>query len=170
LARDDPVAVELIWGQYHRISFRPLFLADHAAYLRALYENSNMVQRPYSPTDRNEQVDGHHQLTNMLLPATYRIKEIHLETIAQVRMTLAGLALLQYRQDQGAFPPSLDALDIKGLADPFVDQPLQYRPEPEGFVLYSVGKDQKDNNGSPQPPRPKRKENFDLVWQFSGSR
>ncbi len=102
----------------------------------------------------------------MLVPGYSRVKEIYLETAAQIRITRAGLALLQYKRDHGAFPPTLDVLDAKELADPFVDQPLRYRVEPEGFVLYSVGKDQKDNGGVPQPANSKDKTDFDIVWRF----
>jgi len=78
-----------------------------------------------------------------------------------------GLALLRYKQSHGAFPPTLGALDVKNLDDPFIGQPLRYRDEPEGFVLDSVGADQKDNGGVPKPPESTQKTNFDLVWRFA---
>jgi hypothetical protein len=33
------------------------------------------------------------------------------------------------------------------LIDPFDHQPLRYKPETNGYVIYSVGEDLKDNNG-----------------------
>lgn len=154
------------WALFRWIHFRPVFLADHAAYLRATHESLRMVKRPYSPDDRKDLVPPRHILTSMLVPGYSRVKEVYLETIAQIRITRAGLALLQYKRDHGEFPPTLDVLDAKEVADPFVDQPLRYRVEPEGFVLYSVGKDQKDNGGVPQPADSKDKTDFDIVWRF----
>lgn len=77
------------------------------------------------------------------------------------------MALLRYKQSHGAFPPTLGALDLKGLDDPFLGHPLHYRVEPEGFILYSVGTDQKDNGGVPKPPDSKQRTDFDLVWRFA---
>lgn len=156
------------WALFHWITFRPVLLADHAAYLRATRETSRMVERPYSPDDRKELTSRGHALTRALFPGFYRVKEICLESIAQTRITRAGLTLLRYKQSHRAFPPTLGDLDLKGLDDPFLGQPLHYRVEPEGFLLYSVGADQKDNGGVPKPPESKQKTDFDLVWRFSG--
>lgn len=161
------------WAIFHRIAFRPSFLSDHAAYLGAMHDYFRAIERPYLPVDAKEDF-RRHSLTNLLMPAMYRIKEVYLETIAQVRITRAGLALLQYKEAHGAFPPTLGALNIDGLADPFVDQPLVYRPEGEGFLLYSVGKDQKDNGGVPKQerrdsdPHKPRHADYDIFWRFTG--
>ncbi|HLJ57486.1 MAG TPA: hypothetical protein VKT77_20780 [Chthonomonadaceae bacterium] len=36
--------------------------------------------------------------------------------------------------------------------DPFTSQPLHYRRDGQGFVLYSVGQDLKDDGGNDTPP------------------
>ena len=75
------------------------------------------------------------------------------------------MALLRYRETNGTLPDTLDALGLEGLADPFVEQSqLLYRKTPDGFVVYSVGTDQKDNDGTPRPP--KGDAEFDYVWRF----
>ncbi len=169
----DRIVSDLFYSAlFHRFTFRPSFLSDHATYLEIMHDFFRSIERPYSPNDAREPAMRKHSLTGMLMPAMYRIREIHLETIAQVRITVTGLALLQYQQAHGAFPPTLDALDIQGLDDPFVDQPLVYRPEGEGFLLYSVGKDQKDNGGAPRQkrrdsdPRKPRHADYDIFWRF----
>ncbi|MGE5294272.1 MAG: hypothetical protein ACM3VT_05535, partial [Solirubrobacterales bacterium] len=164
-AQDDTPGL-WYWATFHWIHFKPVFLADQAAYLRTTHESLHMVERPYSPDDKKAPVPPGHTLTSMLVPGYGRVKEVYLETIAQIRITRAGLALLQYKQDHGAFPPTLDVLNAKEVADPFVDQPLRYYTESDGFVLYSVGKDQKDNGGVPQPADSKDKTDFDIVWRF----
>ena len=88
-----------------------------------------------------------------------------------VHVSRGGLALLQYRKAHGAFPESLDVLGLENLTDPYVDKPLHYRTEAEGFIVYSVGEDQEDNGGTPRRPldtsgrRPKVPE-YDLLWRF----
>ena len=75
-------------------------------------------------------------------------------------MTRAGLAVLQHRDEQGAWP---DALPKKAeLVDPFPGEPLLYRPGSDGFVLYSVGANGVDDNGTPGKDRA-----GDIVWKYS---
>ena len=86
--------------------------------------------------------------------------------IAELRITRTGLALLQYKQSRDAFPDKLEALKLQNINDPFVDEPLRYKAQEQGFILYSVGPDQKDNNGSPK--QKKQKDDWDIVWSYDG--
>lgn len=151
--------------------FKPLSLADHAAYLRIMGEYTQSAQGPYSPNEASamdrkvEQTRSRlHVLTAMTVPAIGRVKEVYWEMITEMRVTRAGLAVLQDKNARGAFPQTLESLKLKDLSDPFSDGPLLYRPNPNGFTLYSVGPDQKDNNGSPK--QKKQKTDWDIVWQF----
>jgi hypothetical protein len=161
-------------------AFKPLSLADHAAYLRIMSEYTASAQRPYSPNEASDidkkvgqssrlhgQMSSHlHLVTAMIVSAIGRVKERYWEVIAQMRITRAGLALLQDKKAQGAFPQAIESLKPKDLNDPFSNGPLLYRPNPSGFILYSVGPDQKDNGGSPRGK--KQKTDWDIVWQFPG--
>jgi len=182
LSREELYRVTQQWSSsyipeiFHRVSFwrmtfKPTFLADHAAYLRVMLEAAQQFEGPYVPEEviakETElfKVQKRHRLTGLFAPATLRIKEIYLRTAAHMRVTRAGLALLRYREAHGALPDTLDALGLEGLADPFVEQSqLLYKKTPDGFVLYSVGTDQKDNGGTPKPP--KGDAEFDLPWRF----
>jgi hypothetical protein len=98
-------------------------------------------------------------------------KEFYCGEMAILRLTRAGLALLQYQQAHGVFPPTLDALGVEGLVDPFTEEPLHYRSEGAGFLVYSVGADRKDNGGTPRPEYqdsdPRRKPvDYDVIWRF----
>ncbi len=152
------------------ITFKPLFLADHAAYLRFMHDGTRFLERPYSPEQGKVIEQGvqkkRHIVTRILTPAIFRIKEIHCEMIAQLRIAQAGLALLQHKQNEGTFPATLEALKLPNINDPFVDGPLSYKAEGQDFVLYSIGRDQKDNDGSPR--QKKQKEDWDIVWNFPG--
>jgi hypothetical protein len=155
-----------------RLTFKPSFLADHANYLRITHEGTRSLERPYSPGTPKEDY-RHSSLTGMLVPAFGRIRTLYCQMAAETRITRAGLALLQYRTAHGAFPATLDALNLDGLSDPFIQGPMHYRAEGEGFLIYSVGEDQKDNGGTPRSerrdadPRKPRHAGCDIAWRFS---
>jgi hypothetical protein len=62
-----------------------------------------------------------------------------------------GLACRIFKSRTGAYPDSLEALVpelLKGVpVDPFTGKPLVYRREGEGFIVYSLGSNQKDDGG-----------------------
>ena len=153
--------------------FKPLALADHAAYTRIMGEYTESAQRPYSPDEaialdrKVEQTRSRlHVVTAMIVPAIARVKQVYWEMVTQMHIARAGLAVLQDKNARGAFPQTLEGLKLKDLGDPFSNGPLIYRPAANGFILYSIGPDQKDNNGS--PPQKKQKVDWDIVWQFPG--
>lgn len=74
---------------------------------------------------------------------------------AQLEATLlaarTGLACRLYKSRNGSYPETLDAL-VPGILkeipiDPFTGDPLIYRREGEGFIVYSLGSNQKDDGG-----------------------
>ncbi|MFH1716536.1 MAG: hypothetical protein ABIF19_04230 [Planctomycetota bacterium] len=161
--------IETLLGLYS--AFKPLSLADHAAYVRIISDYTESAQRPYSPNEASDMDKKVGQMssrlylvTSMILPACGRVKQLYWELIAQTRITRAGIAVLQDSTAHGEFPQTLESLTTKDLNDPFSDGPLLYRPNPNGFILYSVGSDQKDNNGSPK--QRKKGTDWDIVWQF----
>ena len=62
-----------------------------------------------------------------------------------------GFALAAYRAELGGYPKELDALVPKYLdvlpSDRMVDQPLRYVVRENGFLLYSVGANGRDDDG-----------------------
>jgi len=152
------------------MTFKPIFLADHAAYLRFMHDGTRFLERPYSPEQGEILEKGvqkkRYIVTRILTPAIFRVKEIHCGMIAQLRITQAGLALLQYKQVNNSLPATLEALQLQNINDPFSDRPLSYKTEGQDFILYSVGPDQKDNDGSPR--QKKQKTDWDIVWHFPG--
>ena len=62
-----------------------------------------------------------------------------------------GLACRVYKSRTGAYPENLEAL-VPGLltevpVDPFTGKPLVYRREGEGFIVYSLGSNLRDDDG-----------------------
>ena len=75
-------------------------------------------------------------------------------SLAQARLGLTALALEQFRAThENKYPSALSALTPDYLAtipaDPFDGQPLRYRIKANGYLLYSIGPDLKDDSGDP---------------------
>jgi RNA polymerase sigma factor (sigma-70 family) len=91
------------------------------------------------------------QLNAMLfsgLDAHVRREAINL---AILRLAMTAVALEQFRATHNLYPTTLSELTPAGLvatpADPFDGQPLRYRKQGAGYVLYSIGPELKDNGG-----------------------
>ena len=153
-----------------RIKFKPLFLADHAAYMRYMRKSVELFEDPSSHVmadlKEEERHEKLHMLTSMLMPAMFRLKTIHSEMTAELRITRAGMALLQHKQSGDAFPETLETLKLSYITDPFSAEPLRYKAQGQGFILYSIGPDEKDNDGSPKEK--KQKTDWDIVWSYTG--
>lgn len=88
------------------------------------------------------------------------------ETLFQRRCVIASCALERYRLRTGVYPSSLDevktelaALNVSDPAQP--DQPLHYRRDGDGYSLWSIGPDQKDDDGSVEK---------DFLWRMKQER
>ncbi|MBP8302642.1 MAG: hypothetical protein KBE04_00785 [Phycisphaerae bacterium] len=164
------------WSLWLGWPCKPLLQVDHATYLRAMHTHMQTVQGPYTYAGMarvGQAIDGlpwYARATKSIIPSMV-IAVRHLESKALVRVTLVGLAALSYRQAHTVFPEDIDALGLQDLVDPFSGQSPVYRPEGEGFIVYSVGPDQKDNSATPRPKDrgdPNYREGWDIVWRYPG--
>jgi hypothetical protein len=157
-----------------RMTFKPLSLADHAAYIRFMHKSVELFEDPssqvtaYLKEQEEERHEKLHSLYSYLMPAIFRLKTIHSEMTAELRITRAGLTLLQNKQSRDAFPDTLEALKLSDTIDPFSAEPLRYKAQGQGFILYSIGPDEKDNDGSPKEK--KQEKDWDIVWSYTGGR
>ncbi len=107
------------------------------------------------------------RLTNPLmatmLPSLSRAAELNTRAETRRRATLTVANLMAYRQQNGEFPETLDALGKGNLtSDPWSGQPFAYRRDQNGnFTLYSLGKNAVDD-GSVHDP--KGESNDYLFW------
>jgi len=88
----------------------------------------------------------------LLFPAVKQIQTSALRTEAQWAVVRTAYAIELYHLEQGRYPQSLDELTPKLLkvvpVDPFTGQALVYRSGgPNGFLVYSVGPNGKDDDG-----------------------
>lgn len=68
------------------------------------------------------------------------------------RLAVTSLAVEQYRCDRHKLPDSLNELVPEYLkavpSDPYDGKDLRYKKLKKGYVVYSIGRDRKDNNGT----------------------
>ena len=100
----------------------------------------------------------------LLAPALEQVVAQHGGGVAQVRSTRLALLIERFRRRHGRLPAALKDLVPDFIAsipvDPFMGKELHYLPEAEGFRVYSVGKNLKDDQG--QTP-----EDHGLVIRYS---
>ncbi len=137
--------------------------ADYLAYLklfRRIHENENRpsweILSGGSVVDRafaENEVPRYAFLTRLLMPAIDRVNREVVAAEATRLTTRYGVQLARHKLAAGAYPETLEGLtpelrsELPGPVDPCTGRPLVYRREGEGFVVYSLGKNQKDDNG-----------------------
>lgn len=91
-------------------------------------------------------------LVNIVLPSADSVMKFRF--IAQARRDAAAIAIAatRHRLEHGTYPDASDKLVPAYLekwpVDPFDDQPMRMKLHADGsLVIYSIGKDQKDNGG-----------------------
>jgi hypothetical protein len=91
--------------------------------------------------------------------------------IARTRDELGNIAfaLARYRTTYGKYPDRLEALVPQFLKqvlhDRFADRPLTYHIQPQGYLLYSIGNDLKDDDG--RAPDSRDWESGDLSFRIT---
>ena len=90
-------------------------------------------------------------MAGLLLPAMKNVFLAELRSETQMRLLRLLVALELFKKQNGEYPSRLDALlpaQLKELPlDPFNGQSFVYRLENGNFKLYSVGENQKDDEG-----------------------
>ena len=102
------------------------------------------------------------------------IRAIEEETKAEARLAVAqvALALKLHKAEHGAYPDSLDALSPAFLdevpGDPCTGSSPNFRREADGFLLYSIGLNGKDDGGITETWKEDKKVNpgtDDIAWR-----
>lgn len=103
-----------------------------------------------------EAASKQYSLAAVFLPALGKLSSREGVGLAHLRIAQTAIALERFRlENSNRYPDALTELAPKYLAsvpnDPFDGQPMRYRKAGEGFVVYSVGPDLKDDNGMRRP-------------------
>jgi hypothetical protein len=138
---------------------RPLIKRDLIRGILKYEDVEAQVRRPYFETrefwrNHDRQIGAlpwYAVLSRMAMPMmdTAVLKQAALEALALAART--GLACKIYKNQNGRYPADLAAL-VPGIlpevpVDPFTGKPLVYRLEGEGFIVYSLGSNEKDDGG-----------------------
>lgn len=149
-----------------RFPLRPMLIADYAAYLRFVLRNreeaANLASEETASGVLMDAIPNYALLTRLSAPAFDGVRKLLDEYQVKLQLGRIGIRLEEYRAEHGAYPDSLEQLGLttKDLIDPFSGQPLLYKAEENGVLLYSVGHNRSDDNGQGRPA-----ENRDIVWR-----
>ncbi len=90
---------------------------------------------------------------------------------ARMLVIQAALGCHVYKKVHGRYPNTLKVLVLSILKelepDPFTGKPLIYKRKGNGFQLYSVGPDGRDNGGK-DLWNGSRKGSYDIAWKEQG--
>ncbi len=110
-------------------------------------------------------------MVHTLVPACGRVIQLDTESWARTRTARVALAVERHRLAIGDLPGKLTDLVPAYLAgvpkDPLDGEPLRYKKLDTGFVVYSVGPDQQDDDGKERPARRKSRQqepNYDITF------
>lgn len=171
---------ERVFGlqQMARFAKRPFSDLDTLAYLDFTKEQIAGATMTYSSAtlagligpDAKYQVPSNAILTRIIVPVFQRANLSRYRTDAEIACGRVFLALQAYKGKFGRYPQSLTELksgiDWKLPTDPFSGKNLIYKPKHKGFILYSVGPDQKDDGGIKQSSNQQMIPRGDIAWKI----
>ncbi len=166
---DDSQFVATLGKFAHQLSL-PVTLLTHAGRRETVLKSDEifdqleeLLDAPFHDKRYEEIAEKAGELSDypmiqLLIPACSAIRRSMFKAIGNQRGTIAALAVLRYRQENGKLPESIESLAGKYLRevplDPLSAEPLCFRPSTssfsrEGFVIYSPGIDGDDDGGTP---------------------
>lgn len=90
-------------------------------------------------------------LVALFLPAVMAARTAEDRGVTLARLNQIAFALAGYRAEHGKYPKDLAELAPKYIAklpvDPFTGKSFRYKPQGEGFLIYSLGPNMEDNGG-----------------------
>ncbi len=91
-------------------------------------------------------------LMNEFYPHNVTVDAARIRCTANSKMATLAILTEKFFLDRGKYPETLDELVPEYISelplDPFIDQPFHYDLEPDGFLLYSVGANCRDDGGT----------------------
>lgn len=146
---------------------------DELYYLRTMKKQIAIANRPYHvqklhPIKGIEESDipRYAFVSEILLPVYSRTSSARDNVVAELAENQVALGLQIYHYRFGSFPSTLTELHSKlnwrTPQDPFSGKDLIYKPHTQGFLLYSVGLNLKDDGGIEDKKNPNKD---DIVWK-----
>jgi hypothetical protein len=170
----------IFWITYRNYLGGPLFKNDNAFYVHSLTTLIGLSQKPFfqvknivAQWDKTMEplsfASGKHMITLMLLPAQSGILKQQAKYTANLESFKLALALKIYKQKHGYYPDKIVALSPEVIPelslDPFTGKDYIYRKEGRGFIVYSIGPNEHDDNGIYDQ---KQSQKFDdIAWKVT---
>jgi hypothetical protein len=107
-------------------------------------------------------------LSALLMPPIGAAVEKDGENAGLLRSAQTALAVERYRLAHGKLPETLESLAptfLKAVpVDPFDGKPIRFKTLSKGYVVYSIGKDTKDDGGKEEPESSASATNYDVTF------
>ena len=147
----------LIPGWRHRDALFYCSVLDRAAEINRLPLRERYAEAVRLGTEVQEKTQGSpikYLFLDFCLRSMEWLFRLQVEAHAALRVGDAALAVERWRLAHGRWPESLDELVPDLLEevpdDPFCEEKIQYRQTADGVIVYSVGPDGQDDNGTPE--------------------
>jgi len=144
------------WWYASSILHRPFFKLYYVSYLRIMAKGIEAAKQPYWEV-KDEDIFSIKEIpricffTRMLVPALGRAMNQEARSDAQLGVAEIALALRMYKIKKGNYPTDLTELVPESARelpkDPFTGKNFIYKRKGEGFVVYSLGDNCKDDGG-----------------------
>src|SRR5262249_13200606 len=152
----DALGEALFDSPLYRVFFLEDDLAGYRRHLQLMRENAaKPVHAMLEGFDKHENsiraTRGGGVLAGLLLPATMKCLYASLDGDATRGVVRLGMAAAAYKAKHKKYPEKLAELVPDFIAevplDPFDGRPMRLRQEKGGIVIYSIGRDRKDDGG-----------------------
>lgn len=133
--------------------WRPVLYADATVYLKHMAKQVSASSLPYRLSSRNTlDVDTnllprYAIVARIVLPIFTRTRATADDLRAQTALAQTLIAAQQYKKQTGAYPASLKELGARTPEDPFSGNDLIYKRVGNGFQVYSIGANLRDDGG-----------------------
>lgn len=136
----------------------PMKKLDRATFLQLRLEQMRNWEKPWrevagqeDPVERRKRLPALAILTRIMDPVTFPLNHKRDNDYAERGLLQGFLALKAYKWETGRYPELLSEVPWPVPPDPFSGQSFRYQRRGEGFLLYSLNKNLKDDGGLPRP-------------------
>ncbi len=119
---------------------------------------------------QDQDLRKNHAILSHFMPSLHRFILTDLAHLTRLRVAGVAMAVEQSRLSNGNLPEQLADLVPAFLPevplDPYDGRPLRYRKREKGYVVYSIGKDLSDDDGTERPPKRRGREEppYDITF------
>jgi hypothetical protein len=162
-----------LYRLYFSFIYAPIRKIDHTYYLRLMTKVINTTKLPYYQSSKESDkldkeisnIPSYYLITHWMLGTTSTSHIAHSIIESKIYNARFALALKIYKSKHGEYPETLKALTPDILdsipLDPFSGKDFIYHKKNDGFIVYSVGWNLKDDGGLVT----RRKDEGDIVWE-----